>query len=144
MNEHLKRPPLWLVALLAGASLLANAADSERSPLPKADEYSARGLQIECHPEKAKFVIGEPVILRCAITNTTDSVKRIGSYPSPQIHFRCVKNETSWFSGVLPEVTVQIRPPIKRNEFEILLPPHTTLEILLTRKSLRAEMFGGL
>ena len=148
MNKHLQGPPRWLLALLAGAGLLANAADSERSQLPKADEYSTSGLQIECHPEKPKFVIGEPVILRCAITNTTDSVKRIGSYPasywSPQLHFRCVKNEASWMSGVLPEVTLQIHLPITRNEFGIFLPPHTTLEIVLTRKSSRAEMVGGI
>lgn len=131
---------LWLLTLVAGTTLLVNAADSELGDLP---ELSTAGLEIECHPEKTKFVIGEPIILRCAITNTTDTTKRIRSH-SPYTHFRCVKNEASWFSGACPKAALEIRPPIKRIEYEILLPAHTQLDVVLTLKSSRAQVFSGI
>jgi len=143
MNKHLQQLPLWLCTFLAGAALLVNAAGSEPSDLLQADEYSKEGLQMECQPVKTKFVIGESVILRCSITNSTGSEKRIRSY-LPRAHFRFIENEMTWLSGSSPEVTLQIRPPIKSNEFEILLPAHTQLDILLTLSSARAQVFRGM
>jgi hypothetical protein len=107
------------------------------------EEYSTQGLQIECHPERTKFAIGEPIILRCAITNTTDSTKRI-SYYRPYTHFRWVKDEASFLTGAFPKDTLEVHPPIKRIEDQILLPPHTQLDVRLTLKSARAQVFSGI
>ena len=48
---------LWWLSLLAGANLLANAADTGDSILPKQYDFSASGLEMHCHPVKTNFVI---------------------------------------------------------------------------------------
>jgi uncharacterized protein YegJ (DUF2314 family) len=134
------RPMLKMMTAEEAARVKTVLEDPEPGQLPKEEEYSTTGLRVECHPEKPKFVIGEPVILRWTVTNTTDGIKRIGSYPSPAAHFRCVENEDSWISGAIPQATPEIDPPITRNDFEIILPPHATLDILLTFKSVHTGM----
>jgi hypothetical protein len=46
----------WL-SLLAGANLLANAADTGDSNLTKQYDFSASGLEMRCQPVKTNFVI---------------------------------------------------------------------------------------
>jgi hypothetical protein len=144
MKRQLRNPALWVIPIIAGVALQANAADPEQDQLRKLDEHSAKGLHIECHPTKRHFVIGEPVNLQCVLTNTTDSIKRIASYPAVEMHFYCAKDEASWGNGFYPQVTPQIRPPMRVEHMAILLPPHTSLELLLSHKPDRSKSFGGI
>jgi hypothetical protein len=103
--------------------------------------YSVSDFQMVCQPEKTKFLVGEPLTFRCAITNTTDSVKRVPLYGSPAHHFIFMQGEASWPSGVLPDANLQIHPPLTREQDAIVLPPHSTLEVRLSLKSIRAGVF---
>jgi hypothetical protein len=85
--------------------------------------------------------VGEPVTFRCVITNTTDSIKRVPLYGGPAHHFVFMQDEAAWPSGALPEVTLQIHPPLTRDQDAIVLPPHSTLEVRLSLKSMNAGVF---
>jgi hypothetical protein len=98
------------------------------------EEYSAKGLEIECHPTGTNILAGQSMTVRCTVTNTTDGVKRIQAYPSANLHFHCISDKASWSNGVSPRVSPQIRPPVRAGQGGVILPPHTSLELLLTLK----------
>jgi hypothetical protein len=134
---------LWL-SLLAGATPLASAADAGDGTVAEEYDFSASGLEMQCHPVKTNFAMGEPQIFRCAITNTTDSDKRISLDVAPGLHFHFSKDEASWSTGFHPKVAPQIRPPLRHEPGAIVLPPHTTLEIQFTNQSSRPGAFRWL
>jgi hypothetical protein len=57
--------PLWLFPVLVGIAFLASAADTEKEPLPKLDQDSAKGLQVRCSLVKTNCTVGEPVNVWC-------------------------------------------------------------------------------
>src|ERR1022692_3213514 len=93
-------------------TLAAVAADQTRDPLPSPDECSAKGLQFDCMVTKTNFLVGEPVYIWCAVTNTTDSSKPL-IWASESSHFIVAHDETTWFEGFEPRVTPQLRDGIK-------------------------------
>jgi len=137
----------FLVAF--GTAIIARGADQKDTPLPKLDGPSAKGLQIECHVQQTKYAVGEPVNIWCAVTNTTDNIKPIGWHPSTGLHFCCVQGDTASFEGLLPLVIPQIRDSllIKSKDSQpgyiIYLPPHKSLQLLLTYKAERPIKFRG-
>jgi hypothetical protein len=132
-----------------GVAVLARAADPKGDPLPKLDEHSAKGLQLQCILSKTNFTVGEPVNVWCLVTNTTASVKPIAWHPSTGSHFGLVMGETAWMGGILPLVIPQLREAIKIKsaelspEYVLYLPPHSSIYLLLTYKPERPEKFKG-
>jgi hypothetical protein len=148
-SEPIKIRRAWRTFLILYAMALpASGAGSEE--LPRLDEQSAKGLQIQCSPAKTNFVVGEPVNLWCVITNTTDVVKPVAWHPSSGSHFCLAKNEDSWMTGILPQVlpqldnSVRIRSVAGSPEYVLLLPPHSSLRLLLTHKPERSAKFRGI
>ncbi len=84
---------------------------------------------MQCHPEKASFAMGEPLVFRCVVSNTTDFDKRMTWYLKLGNQFHFATDETNWFGGLVPEVALQIRPPVKLEPSAILLPPHSSLSL---------------
>jgi hypothetical protein len=72
---------------------------SSKGALPSSDEYSAKGLQFDCMVTKTNFLVGEPVNIWCAVTNTTDSTKPL-RWASESSHFGVAHDETTWFEGI--------------------------------------------
>ncbi len=138
---------LWLLPMLA--ALLARAADPVGDQLPKLDEHSADGLQIQCSVVKTNFTVGEPVNVWCLVTNTTDTVKPIVWHPSSGSHYRLVEGEAPWTDGIEPLVVPQFREAIKIKstgwspEYLLYLPRHSSISLLLTYKPNQPESFKG-
>lgn len=132
-------------------TLAAVAADSPSDTLPKLDENSAKGLRLHCQLTKTNFVVGEPVNIWCAVTNTTDSTKPLMWHPYTGSHYCLVRREMNWMGGILPLVQPQLRDEIKiksagsllANEYILYIPPHDSVMLLLTYNSQRPEQFKG-
>lgn len=130
-------------------ALAAFAADSPSGSLPPVDENSAKGLHFHCTPTKTNFVVGEPVNIWCAVTNTTDSTKPLVWHPSAGSHYCLVRGETNWMGGILPRVQPQLRDAIKiksagwANEQILYIPPRASVMLMLTYMSERPEQFKG-
>lgn len=130
-------------------TLMAVAAGSPTETSPRLDENSAKGLQLRCSLSKTNFVVGEPVNIWCAVTNTTDTTKPLVWHPSTGSHYTLVQGETNWMGGILPLVQPQIRDGIKITstgwspEYLLFLPAHSSLTMLLTYKPTRPDRFRG-
>jgi hypothetical protein len=83
------------LAAIVGVAVLARDADPKGDPLPKLDEHSAKGLQLQCSLPKTNFTVGEPVNVWCLVTNSTAGVKPIAWHPSTGSHFGLVMGETA-------------------------------------------------
>ena len=148
-ERHSRIPLGWMLLAFVGVAQLATAADPEKDPLPKLDEHSTKGLQFQCDLVKTSFIVGEPVNVWCLITNTSDSVKPMVWHPSTGSHYCLVKGESSWMEGILPLVVPQLREAIKIKstgwspEYLLFLPPHSSVQLLLTYKPERSEKFKG-
>jgi len=125
---------------------VALAADPPSDSLPPLDKNSAKGLEFYCTLAKTNFVVGEPVNIWCAVTNTTDSTK---PHPFVGSHYCLVRGETNRTGGLLPRVLPQLKEAIKiksagwANEQILYIPPHASVMLLLTYKSGRPEQFKG-
>jgi hypothetical protein len=99
---------------------------------------------------KTNFLVGEPVNIWCAVSNTTDGSKPL-IWASESQHFGVAHDETTWFEGILPLVTPQLRDGIKTkstgwaNEQILYIPPHASVTLLLTyNASLNPKQFKGI
>jgi hypothetical protein len=148
MNTRILSLLLPLLTLVGTACTPVLAADASSNSLPQLDEDSAKGLQFHCRPAKTNFVVGEPVKIWCAVTNTTDSTKALVWHPSAGSHYRLVRGDTNWMEGLLPLVQPQLRNEIKIKstgwspEYLLFLPPHTSVTLLLTHTA-GPERFQG-
>ncbi len=149
MKRHSANPLLWLFPVVLGIAFLASAADIESETLPKLDRDSAKDLHVRCSLVKTNFTVGEPVNIWCLVTNTTDTIKPMVWHPSTGSHYCLVQGETAWTGGVLPLVIPQLRDAIKIKstgwspELLLFLPPHSSVNLLLTYKPERPERFKG-
>jgi hypothetical protein len=149
MKSNIRHASLGILAVIIGMSCLATAAESSSDPLPKLEENSTKGLQFHCWLVKTNFVVGEPVNIWCAVTNTTDRVKPLVWHPSTGSHYCLTQGETNWTGGILPMVLPQLQDEIKIRstgwspEYLLFLSPRTSVTLLLTYKPERPEQFKG-
>ena len=130
----------WLVILalaVVGSATLGGSTGQQPTALPELNKHSAEGLQIECHPSKAEYRVGERVKLVCTITNATDTIKPI-AWKSGVVSFHFLvtgaQKKIGW-TGTLPEACPLIpRPLLIKNgptgypgEFVLYLPPHDSI-----------------
>ena len=121
---------------------------TETAPLPKLDGRSAKGLELECSLVQATFAVGEPVNIWCTVKNTTDSTKPVGWHPFGGGHFCQVQGDKPGWGGLLPTVVPHLDRPIMITSrdvpgYVLFVPPHESIQILLTHKEDRPGKFKG-
>ncbi len=139
----MKRMLTLSILVLACVWMVAQAAEvvDEPARLPDLDGSSAEGLVLECQPTKPRFTEGKSAVIKCTVTNTTDSLKPFGWDVGQSVHYEFVQSDATGSESLRPIPTAQLRlekpimiqskewPMNTMNRFILYIPPKESITL---------------
>ncbi len=133
------------ILVLACVLMMAQAVEVVDEPvtLPVLDRDSVKGLVVECQPTRPRFTAGKSVVIKCKVTNTTDSLKPFAWDVGQSPHYAFVQSGATGSESLRPiptalpsldePVTIQSKewPPNGRG-YILYVPPNDSITLYIS------------